>query len=161
LKINLPLQLLTSQTEDQTVRNKRGVPGPASDQLAGRRRVLENRLMNRCFCVWVGSILATISLAGSFTRIASGQAAPAAPVVTIPPQALNATSETPYAADFKKFIDTELADLTGTRVGARKHSSLLQHICQRLDNRIAGDHRQESAAGGSAEHRHRYVYACR
>jgi hypothetical protein len=71
--------------------------------------VSENRLMNRRICVWVGSILGGLSLAG----FASGQTTPPPAAASIPPQALGAADETAYAAPIKQFITDQVTALIG------------------------------------------------
>jgi len=72
--------------------------------------------MNRRLCVWVGSILGSFSLAS----ITAGQAAaPAAAGTVIPPAALIAASEAPYASAINSFIQEQLVALSGSDFAAQ------------------------------------------
>jgi hypothetical protein len=92
--------------------------GPDLIGSPGLHRVSENRLMNRRFCVWVGSILGFFSLAaftsGQDSPVDSSIAPAASAGSSIPPAALAAPSEAPYAAAINGFITEQLTALSGT-----------------------------------------------
>jgi hypothetical protein len=73
--------------------------------------------MNRRFCVWAGSILASVCFAGFTAGQAVSPAAPAAgasSTATIPLAAYGAADEAPYKSAIETFIKDQLTALTGT-----------------------------------------------